>query len=189
MNQSFHSHHAAAANADQRGRAATAHRSERVAVVCASWHRDIVHQARDAAIAEFARSGLPAGQIEQFEVPGAFEIPLLAKRLAQSGCYDAIVACALVVNGGIYRHEFVTTAVIDGLMRVQLDTGVPVMSAVLTPRDFHEHEDHVRFFREHFVKKGTEVAQACLQTMAYLRKLASPTLATVQQAAPMLVED
>ena len=172
MNQSsFHSHHAAAANADQSGRTATAHRSERVAVICASWHRDIVHQARDAAVAEFARSGLPAGQIDQFEVPGAFEIPLLAKRLAQSGRYDAIVACALVVNGGIYRHEFVTTAVIDGLMRVQLDTDVPVMSVVLTPRDFHEHEDHLKFFREHFVKKGVEVARACLDTMAQFKAL------------------
>jgi len=60
------------------------------------------------------------------------------------------------------------------------------MLAVLTSRDFPDHEDHVRFFREHFVKKGTEVAQACLQTMAYLRKLASPTLATAQQAAPAM---
>lgn len=171
MNQSFHSHHAAAANADQSGRTAIAHRSERVAVICASWHRDIVDQARDAAVAEFARSGLPAGQIDQFEVPGAFEIPLLAKRLAQSGRYDAIVACALIVNGGIYRHEFVTTAVIDGLMRVQLDTDVPVMSSVLTPRDFHEHEDHLKFFREHFVKKGAEVARACLDTMAQFKAL------------------
>ncbi|MBV7431343.1 6,7-dimethyl-8-ribityllumazine synthase [Acidovorax sp. sif1233] len=170
MNQSFHSHHAAAANAEQ-GRADSARRSERVAVICAGWHRDIVHQARDAAVAEFARNGLAASQIEQFEVPGAFEIPLLAKRLAQSGRYDAIVACALVVNGGIYRHEFVTTAVIDGLMRVQLDTEVPVMSAVLTPRDFHEHEDHLKFFREHFVKKGTEVADACLRTMAQFKAL------------------
>ena len=173
MNQPLHSHHAAAANAAHatQGRAATAHPSERVAIICAGWHRDIVHQARDAAVAEFARSGLPSGQIKQFEVPGAFEIPLLAKKLAQSGRYDAIVACALVVNGGIYRHEFVTTAVIDGLMRVQLDTEVPVLSAVLTPRDFHEHEDHLRFFREHFVKKGVEVASACLATMAQLRAL------------------
>ncbi|MBY0412070.1 MAG: 6,7-dimethyl-8-ribityllumazine synthase, partial [Burkholderiaceae bacterium] len=92
-------------------------------------------------------------------------------RLAQSGRYDAIVACALVVNGGIYRHEFVNAAVIDGMMRVQLDTDVPVLSAVLTPRDFHEHEDHLRFFREHFVKKGAEVANACLATMAQLSAL------------------
>ena len=166
---------------------ATAGRS-RIAIISASWHTEVVHQARDSAKAELQAQGVAADNVVFFDVPGAFEIPLLAKKLARSGRYDAIVACALVVNGGIYRHEFVTTAVIDGLMRVQLDTEVPVMSAVLTPRDFHDHEDHVRFFREHFVKKGTEVAQACLQTMAYLRKLASPTLASVQQASPVLAE-
>ncbi|MDB5872983.1 MAG: 6,7-dimethyl-8-ribityllumazine synthase family protein [Ramlibacter sp.] len=142
-------------------------RRKRVAVICSSWHRDIVDKARDAVLAEFERNDLPPGQVDQFDVPGAFEIPLYAKKLAQSGRYDAIVACGLVVNGGIYRHEFVASAVIDGLMRVQMESGVPVLSAVLTPRDFHEHEDHLRFFSEHFVKKGVEVAQACLQTMAH----------------------
>ncbi len=137
----------------------------RVAVISSSWHRDIVEQARQSIVAEFERHGLPASQVDQFDVPGAFEIPLYAKKLAQSGRYDAIIACALVVNGGIYRHEFVASAVIDGLMRVQLDSDVPVLSAVLTPRDFHEHEDHLKFFREHFVKKGAEVAQACLQIL------------------------
>jgi 6,7-dimethyl-8-ribityllumazine synthase len=83
----------------------------------------------------------------------------------------------LVVNGGVYRHEFVAAAVIDGLMRVQLDCDVPVFSAVLTPRDFHEHDDHHRFFREHFVKKGTEVARACLETLTSLRAMGALTLA------------
>ncbi len=141
----------------------------RIAVVCASWHSDIVHQARDAMLAEFARQHVPAEQVALFNVPGAFEIPLMAKKLAHTGRYDAIVACALVVNGGIYRHEFVTSAVIDGLMRVQLDTDVPVFSAVLTPRDFHDHAEHQQFFSAHFVKKGTEVARACLDTLASLQ--------------------
>lgn len=145
----------------------------RIAIVAASWHPDIVGQALQGMQDEFEQRGLSPEQIERFEVPGAFEIPLHAKRLAQSGRYDAIIACALVVNGGIYRHEFVSAAVIDGLMRVQLDHGVPVMSAVLTPRDFHEHEDHLRFYREHFVKKGSEVARACLDTVASLNALAS----------------
>jgi 6,7-dimethyl-8-ribityllumazine synthase len=144
----------------------------RVAIVCSAWHSDIVHKARDAALAEFKRAGFAAEQVDLFEVPGAFEIPLHAKKLAQSGRYKAIVACALVVNGGIYRHEFVAAAVIDGLMRVQLDAEVPVLSAVLTPRDFHEHEDHQRFFSEHLVRKGKEVALACLATMANLSALA-----------------
>jgi 6,7-dimethyl-8-ribityllumazine synthase len=147
------------------------HRPPRVAVVSSAWHRDIVDRARQALLSEFERSRLPAGQVDQFEVPGAFEIPLHAKKLAQTGRYDAIVACGLVVNGGIYRHEFVAAAVIDGLMQVQLESGVPVLSAVLTPRDFHEHEDHHRFFGEHFVKKGVEVARACLETIERIRAL------------------
>lgn len=143
----------------------------RVAIVAASWHREIVAQATDAVRAEFARSPLPPDPPDLYEVPGAFEIPLHAQRLARSGRYDAIIACGLVVNGGIYRHEFVAAAVIDGLMRVQLDTGVPVFSAVLTPRDFHEHAEHQAFFSAHFVKKGNEVAQACLATLASLQRL------------------
>ncbi len=57
------------------------------------------------------------------------------------------------------------TAVIDGLMRVQLDTGVPVFSVVLTPHHFHEHDEHVRYFTEHFVRKGAEAAVAVEATL------------------------
>jgi 6,7-dimethyl-8-ribityllumazine synthase len=145
--------------------------SPRIAIISSSWHRDIVTSSTEATKAELQRQDISPEQVAHFEVPGAFEIPLHAQRLARSGRYDAIIACGLIVNGGIYRHEFVTTAVIDGLMRVQLDTDVPVFSAVLTPRDFHEHEEHLRFYREHFVKKGTEVAQACLQTLRSLQAL------------------
>jgi 6,7-dimethyl-8-ribityllumazine synthase len=137
-------------------------------VVSASWHRDIVEQALAGMRAEFARAGVAAEQIDDFVVPGAFESPLHAQRLAQRGRHDAIIACGLVVNGGIYRHEFVAAAVIDGLMRVMLDSGVPVLSAVLTPRDFHEHDEHRRFFAAHFVTKGEEVARACLHTLQAL---------------------
>jgi 6,7-dimethyl-8-ribityllumazine synthase len=147
----------------------------RIALVSASWHSDIVVRARDAFLAEAAALGQSAKTIDLYEVPGAFEIPLHAQTLARSGQYDAIVACALVVDGGIYRHEFVAHAVIDGLMRVQLDTGVPVISAVLTPKDFHERADHLKFFSEHFVKKGAEAARASVATVTALRKIAPKT--------------
>lgn len=133
-----------------------------IAFVQSCWHRDIVDRARDGFLAEIADQA----SVELFEVPGAFELPLHARCLAETGRFDAVVAAGFVVDGGIYRHEFVADAVIGGLMRVQLDSGVPVFSSVLTPQQFHESETHVHFFRDHMVEKGHEVAAACLATLA-----------------------
>ncbi|MET0207472.1 MAG: 6,7-dimethyl-8-ribityllumazine synthase [Burkholderiaceae bacterium] len=140
-----------------------------MAIVSATWHADLVGRCREAALQALEASG-PV-RVDTFEVPGAFEIPLHAQTLARSGQFDAVLACALVVDGGIYRHDFVAHAVIDGLMRVQLETGVPVFSAVLTPQAFHEHAVHHAFFHEHLAGKGSELAQACLATLAARRQL------------------
>jgi 6,7-dimethyl-8-ribityllumazine synthase len=141
----------------------------RIAFIQSCWHKDIVDECRKAFVAEILRLGCPEDRIDLYEVPGVFEIPLQAKLLAESGRYQAVVAAGLVVNGGIYRHEFVSDAVITGLMQVQLATSVPVISAVLTPQAFHEHEEHRRFFREHFLVKGAEAASACWRTLAHVR--------------------
>ncbi|HEX6707612.1 MAG TPA: 6,7-dimethyl-8-ribityllumazine synthase [Albitalea sp.] len=143
----------------------------RIAVVSSSWHRDIVDRARTAFLDELQRHGGSPPQVDEFDVPGAFEIPLLARKLSRSGRYDAIVCCGLVVDGGIYRHEFVAAAVIEGLMRVQLDAEVPVLSVVLTPKEFHEHETHRRFFAEHMVTKGQEAARTCLSIVDVHRRI------------------
>jgi 6,7-dimethyl-8-ribityllumazine synthase len=149
----------------------------RIAFIQACWHKDIVDRCRAAFLAEIATHGYPAAQVELYEVPGSFEIPLQAKLLAESGRYTAIVAAGFVVDGGIYRHEFVAETVIGALMRVQLDSAVPVISAVLTPHHFHEHAEHARFFREHFEVKGAEAAAACAATIeltARARRLREP---------------
>jgi 6,7-dimethyl-8-ribityllumazine synthase len=143
----------------------------RIAVIYSCWHFDLLLNARQAILAHFFQAGVLSDHISQFDVAGAFEIPLVAKKLALSKRFDAIIACGLITNGGIYRHEFVAAAVIDGLMQVQIDSKVPILSAVLTPRDFHAHEDHHAFFSAHLQKKGKEVAQACLQTIALHRDL------------------
>jgi 6,7-dimethyl-8-ribityllumazine synthase len=137
----------------------------RIAFVQSCWHKEIVDQCRLAFVTELARLGTAESSIDFFEVPGAFEIPLQSKLLAKSGRYAAIVAAGFVVDGGIYRHEFVADAVIAALMRVQIDTEVPIISAVLTPQRFHEHQEHARFFREHFLVKGREAANACARTI------------------------
>ncbi|MFM0169949.1 6,7-dimethyl-8-ribityllumazine synthase [Paraburkholderia sediminicola] len=146
-------------------------RSRRIAFVEACWHKDIVDRCRTSFIAELAQAGYAESDCDFFEVAGAFEIPLQAKILAKSGKYAAVVCAGLVVDGGIYRHEFVGQAVISGLMQVQLETGTPVLSAVLTPHHFHSSEEHMNFFLAHFEVKGAEVARACIQTVETIAAL------------------
>ena len=129
----------------------------RYAFIKANWHSDIV----DQALVGFAEL-IPMDQIDVFDVPGAFELPLLARDLAGSGNYAAVAAAAFVVDGGIYRHDFVAQAVVDGLMRASLDSGVPVLSVSLTPHHYQETEHHNRIYRAHFVEKGREAARAAL---------------------------
>ena len=142
---------------------------QRVAFVQSSWHREVVEECRIAFLGEMERRHVT--NIDVFEVPGSFEIPLHAQILAKTRRYTAIVAAGLVVDGGIYRHEFVADTVIKALMDVQLRTEVPVFSAVLTPQQFHESAAHVEFFRKHFVIKGIEVAEACTTTLHSLERL------------------
>jgi len=145
----------------------------RIAFIQSCWHRDIVDQARSAFLRKIKKLGFESRDVDRFEVPGAFEIPLHAKLLAKSRAYAAIVAAGFVVDGGIYRHEFVAASVIDALMNVQLDTEIPVISLVLTPQRFHEHETHRSFFRDHFVVKGEEAALACSAAITAIARLKS----------------
>ena len=145
--------------------------TQRYAFIKANWHADIVDQCVNAFVTQWEKLGGKASEVEVFDVPGALEIPLHAQTLAKTGRFSAIIGSAFVVDGGIYRHDFVAGTVLDGMMRVQLDTGVPVLSTVLTPHNFQESEAHIRFFRDHFVVKGVEAANACsliLQARAHL---------------------
>ncbi|MBY5620605.1 6,7-dimethyl-8-ribityllumazine synthase [Rhizobium leguminosarum] len=114
----------------------------RYAFVKASWHADIVDRALDGF-----HQLIPPEQIDVFDVPGAFEMPLLSRDLAATGRYAAVVAAAFVVDGGIYRHEFVAQA---------------VLSVSLTPHQYQETEHHKQIYRAHFVEKGREAAKAAL---------------------------
>lgn len=146
----------------------------RVAFVKARWHAELVDACHEGFLREIARLSQGHAVVEAFKVPGAFEVPLLARRLALSGRYDAVVGAAFVVDGGIYRHDFVATAVVEGLMRAQLDSDRPVLSVVLTPHHFQETEAHTRFFREHLHGKGREAAEACLSVLeAHARAVAA----------------
>lgn len=133
------------------------HTQARYAFVKARWHADIVDRALDGFL-----ELIPAEQVDVFDVPGAFELPLFSRDLAATGKYAAVAAAAFVVDGGIYRHDFVAQAVVDGLMRAGMETGVPVLSVSLTPHHYQETDHHNGIFRAHFVEKGREAARAAL---------------------------
>jgi 6,7-dimethyl-8-ribityllumazine synthase len=134
---------------------------KKIAFIKARWHAEIVDQAFDGFVA-----AISGAEVKGFDVPGAFEMPFLAKKLARTGEFDAIVAAALVVDGGIYRHDFVAAAVVNGLMQAQMDTGVLVFSVSLTPHHYQETADHMAFFKAHFVQKGAEAARAVEMVLA-----------------------
>ena len=150
----------------------------RIAIIQANWHADIVREASKSFIAELVGYGYDGGSFDIHDVPGSLEIPLMAQKLSETGRYDLIMATGLIVDGGIYRHDFVARTVLDGMMRVQLDSGVPVLSVVLTPHHFQETEAHMSFFKEHFVVKGQEAARACHQTLDNMRGLKELRLAS-----------
>lgn len=134
--------------------------AQRLAFIHASWHTDIVLKCLEGFKKGLSERGYDVSQIDVIPVPGAYEIPLQAKLLAKTGRYAAVACSALVVDGGIYRHDFVAAAVCNGLMQVQLETEVPVLTAVLTPHNFHEHSEHRDYYTRHFVVKGEELANA-----------------------------
>lgn len=139
--------------------------NNRIAYVQANWHSEIVNQARHSFVEECLNFGFTKTQIDNFDVPGSLEIPLQCKLLAKSGKYDIIIAAGLIVDGGIYRHDFVAATVLDAIMAIQLELDVPILSIVLTPHQFQETEVHRNFFSGHFKIKGKEAAIACAQTL------------------------
>lgn len=141
----------------------------RFAFVKACWHAEIV----DQAYVGFTEL-IDPNHVTTFDVPGAFELPLMAQTLARTDRYDAIACAAFVVDGGIYRHDFVAGSVVDGLMRVSLDTGVPVLSVSLTPHQFQETPHHCAIYQAHMVEKGREAARAAMGILAARSHLLQP---------------
>ena len=144
---------------------------KRIAFIQSTWHSKIVDQSRKSFINQCTVLGIVENQIDFFRVPGSLEIPLQAKMLAKTGQYAIIVAAGLIVDGGIYRHDFVSSSVLDGLMSLQLELEIPILSLVLTPQHFDQGGADEKFFFEHFKIKGVAAANACAITLKNLQPL------------------
>ena len=106
--------------------------SGRFAIVAAKFNAEIVDKLLAGALEGFSRHGVPADRIDVIRVPGAFEIPLVAQTLGNSGKYRAVVCLGAVVKGDTDHYEYVCRAVTDGITQTALGCGVPMIFGVLT---------------------------------------------------------
>ena len=104
----------------------------RFALVSSRWNDFLTARLVEGALDALERLGADEGAVEHFRVPGSFEIPLLAQRLAQSGRFDAIVCLGTVIRGETPHFEYVAGEVTKGIAHAALSTGVPVLYGVVT---------------------------------------------------------
>ena len=110
----------------------------KVGVVCARFNEFIVSKLLSGCEDALLRHGVDAADISVAWVPGAFEIPLIASKLAQSGKYDAVIALGAVIRGSTSHYDYVCNEVSKGIAAVGLDSGIPVLFGVLTTENIEQ---------------------------------------------------
>jgi 6,7-dimethyl-8-ribityllumazine synthase len=140
----------------------------RFAIVAARFNADVTGALLEGAVATLAEHGVPDDHVSVVQVPGAFEIPITAKRLAASGRYEAIIALGAVVRGDTQHHEYVAGACARGIGRVAIEENVPVIFGVLTTDTDEQARDRAGGKKGN---KGCEAAMAGLEMVTLLRRL------------------
>jgi 6,7-dimethyl-8-ribityllumazine synthase len=140
----------------------------RVAVVCARFNDLITERLLAGARDGLVRHGVDEASITEVWVPGAFEVPLAAHRLASSGEYDAVITLGAVIRGATGHYEQVAGQCAAGVQRAQLDTGVPVIFGVLTTETI---EQAIERAGTKMGNKGYESAEAAIEMADLMRQL------------------
>ncbi|MEU3554073.1 6,7-dimethyl-8-ribityllumazine synthase [Streptomyces fragilis] len=142
----------------------------RVAVVAAQWHEKVMDGLVDGALRALTELGITEPTV--LRVPGSFELPVVAKVLAQRG-YDAVVALGVVIRGGTPHFDYVCEGVTRGLVQVSVETGVPVGFGVLTCDTEDQALDRAGLPGSN-EDKGHEAVTAAVATATVLRSVSEP---------------
>ncbi len=135
--------------------------SLKIAVVVSRFNHEITQEMLKAAQEQLGEAGVL--DVDVLWVPGAFELPAVVKRLAQSGRYDGILPLGCVIKGETAHFEQIARAVTDGLMRVTLECDTPIVFGVLTP--YTEEQAWARVY------KGAEAAKSLIELITLRQKL------------------
>jgi len=136
----------------------------RVALCVARFYTDLAEK-----LEEGARAALHEAEVDRFEVPGAFELPLIAKYAARSGRYDAVVCLGAVIRGETDHYDYVCAESARGIQQVQLETGVPCSFGVLTVDTMRQALERVTGGSKR--DTGRHAAEAALASLAVKQRL------------------
>jgi 6,7-dimethyl-8-ribityllumazine synthase len=140
----------------------------RFAIVASRWTDSLVSKLIDGAIEALEEHGAAEDAIEVFRVPGAFEIPLAAKKVAQSGNWDAVINLGVVIRGGTPHFEYVAGAAAEGSTQVSLETGIPVLFGVITADNIQQAVDRSGKRNDN---KGFEAAMAAIEVVNLYKEI------------------
>jgi 6,7-dimethyl-8-ribityllumazine synthase len=145
-------------------------RDLRFAIIAARFNDTIVAELVRGALDALRRHGAVDKQIEVVRVPGAFELPVVARRLAGSRRYDAIIALGAVIRGDTPHFDYVAGQCASGLARVALDSGIPVALGVLTTETSAQAQERAGGKAGN---KGADAALTAIEMANLLRRIAS----------------
>ena len=140
----------------------------RFGVVVAKFNQSVTGKLLSSCLAGLAKHGVKEGHIEVVRVPGAFEIPLVAKTLAESGRFDAVICLGAVIQGDTPHFDYICAEVSRGIGQAALETGVPIVFGVLTTETVAqavERADPAKFNR------GGEAAKVAVEMATVLRRI------------------
>lgn len=140
----------------------------RLAIIRANYNRDITLSLENHCVRELRDNGVLSKNIDLYVVPGCFEIPIVARRLAQLGGHDVLIALGAVIRGDTFHFDLVANECARGLMQVSLAHNVPIIFEVLAT---FNRRDALRRAGNNKFNKGLEAAQSALSLLATLRRL------------------
>lgn len=144
------------------------HPDARFAILASRWNPRITDALVESARATLRSNGVVDAMVDVVRVPGAWELPMVARDLAHAGRHSAVIALGCVVRGDTRHYEQVADGASEGLMRVALDTGVPVLNGVLAVEKF---ENALARAGGNHGNKGEECALAAIEMVDLRRKL------------------
>ena len=140
----------------------------RFAIVVSRFNDAITDRLRDGARAALGEAGAAAGDVEVVSVPGAFELPQAARRLAETGRFDAVICLGCVIRGATAHFEYISSSAAHGIQDASSETGVPMSFGVLTTDTWDQAEERAGPGRDN---KGFEAAAAAIEMAQLFRRL------------------